>query len=356
MAWKTQDDLENSDPLQDSGTNEWPCKPIIESSGWATKWPNDSTKSKLQTPLPTPQDEAANNAQLPALLTVSKYLNSTLSQDDDEEFSEYIGEDGLVYFQNVDEGFQDYDFFVKLFKEDDGLRMYYEENKESGGVFCCLVCCGVKEKGWKRFKDCASLVQHAISIAKTSKRRAHRAYCKVVCEILGWDVNKLPAIVISDSDKFDIMQGNADGGGEDCLAGQCKSTNSVSISDTEASLSKLSLIDESKQGKDGGSAELEHNSSSGVTVDRSLGDPSKGTPETTKENTEGVFNCVKNSVSKCKAGVDGLLEDLSYLTLEMQKGNAKGASDCVEPSKQCPVVTTEEKGSQKDDDAHKNHK
>lgn len=30
-----------------------------------------------------------------------------------------------------------------------------------------------------------------------------------------------------------------------------------------------------------------------------------------------------------KAGVDVLLEDLSYLTLETQKGNAKGASDYV---------------------------
>ncbi|KAK4342122.1 hypothetical protein RND71_037938 [Anisodus tanguticus] len=352
MVWKTHTDLENSDPLPNSGT-EWPCKPIVESSGWATKWPNDSTKSKLHTPSPTPEDEAANKAQLPALLTVAQYLNSTLSLDDDDEFSEYIGEDGVDFdegFVEGEEGLQDYDFFLKLFKEDDGLREYYEKNKESGGVFCCLVCCGVREKGWKRFKDCSSLVQHAITIAKTSKRRAHRAYCKVVCEILGWDVNKLPAIVLSDkpvkaaqahrayckvvceilswdvnklpaivlSDKpVKAAQGNADDGGEDFLSGQCKTTNSISISDTEVSLSKLSLIDETQQGKDGGSSELE-----------------------------------ENSVSKCKAGVDGLLEDLSYLTLETHKG----ASGCVEPSKECPVVATEEKESQKNDADHKNHK
>ncbi|KAJ8532316.1 hypothetical protein K7X08_012239 [Anisodus acutangulus] len=318
MVWKTHTDLENSDPLPNSGT-EWPCKPIVESSGWATKWPNDSTKSKLHTPSPTPEDEAANKAQLPALLTVAQYLNSTLSLDDEDEFSEYIGEDGVDFdegFVEGEEGLQDYDFFLKLFKEDDGLREYYEKNKESGGVFCCLVCCGVREKGWKRFKDCSSLVQHAITIAKTSKRRAHRAYCKVVCEILGWDVNKLPAIVLSDK-PVKAAQGNADDGGEDFLSGQCKTTNSISISDTEVSLLKLSLIDETQQGKDGGSSELE-----------------------------------ENSVSKCKAGVDGLLEDLSYLTLETHKG----ASGCVEPSKECPVVATEEKESQKDDADHKNHK
>uniref|UniRef100_M1AAD5 Uncharacterized protein n=1 Tax=Solanum tuberosum TaxID=4113 RepID=M1AAD5_SOLTU len=334
MAWKTDTDLENSDPIPDSGDVEWPCKPVVESSGWPTSWQNDSNKSKLQTPLPTAEDEAANNSQLPALLKVAEYLNSTLSLDDDDEFSEYIGEDG-DYFINGDEGFldgeegfQDYDFFVKLFKQDDGLREYYEKNRENG-VFCCLVCCGVREKGWKRFKDCSSLVQHSISIAKTSKRRAHRAYCKVVCEILGWDVNSLPSIVLSagvklgeSSDKPVKAQGNVDDdGGDDGLSGHCKSTSSVSVSDTEVSLSKLSLIDESQQGKDCCYPKLE-NSLSGAIVDRSLGDLGKGTSETTKENAEG-----ENSVSK--AGVDGLLEDLSFLTLETQKLNAKGASDRV---------------------------
>ncbi|XP_016581117.1 uncharacterized protein LOC107878587 isoform X2 [Capsicum annuum] len=303
---------------------EWPCKPVVESSGWPSSWENDSNKSKLQTPAPTPEDEAANNSQLPALLLVAKYLNSTLCLDDDDEFVEYIGEDGQFFINGDEEenGFQDYDFFAKLFKEDDGLREYYEKNKENG-IFCCLVCCGVREKGWKRFKDCSSLVQHSISIAKTSKRRAHRAYCKVVCEVLGWDVNSLPTIVPSAGDTQVKAQGNVDDGGDDSLNTQCKSPISGSISDAEASLSKLSLIDENQQGKDCCSAKLEHNSLSGATVDRSLGDLSKGISETTEENAEGVVNCAENSVTK--AGVDGLLEGLSDLTLETQKGNAKGA-------------------------------
>ncbi|CAN4102963.1 unnamed protein product [Withania somnifera] len=330
MAWKTYTDLENSDPLPDSGDAEWPCKPVVESSGWPYSWKNDSSKSKLQTPLPTPEDEAANNSQLPALLVVAEYLNSTLSLDDDEEFSEYINEDGDFFIngdEGEEEGFQDYDFFAKLFRNDDRLREYYEKNCESGGVFCCLVCCGVREKGWKRFKDCSSLLQHAISIEKTSKRRAHRAYCQVVCEILGWDFSSLPSIVPSADNKPVEVQGNVNDGGEDCLSGQCKSTNSAGISDTEASLAKLSLNDENKQGKDCYSAELEHNSRSGSSDDRGLGDLSKGTSKTTKENAEGLVNCVENSVSK--AGVDGLSEGLSYLTLETQKGNPKGASDCA---------------------------
>ncbi|OIT00195.1 PREDICTED: uncharacterized protein LOC109228749 [Nicotiana attenuata] len=353
MAKKTQNDLENSDPLPNSGVVEWPCKPTAESSGWPSSWPNDSSKSKLQTPLPTAEDEAANKAQLPALLAISEYLKSTLTLDDDEDdFSEYItdDEDDFDSEDEEEEGFKDYDFFVKLFKEDDGLREYYETNRDNG-EFCCLVCCGVREKGWKRFKNCGALVQHAVSIAKTKKRRAHRAYCQVVCEILGWDVNRLPSIVLSACDKPVKAEGNADDdGGEDCLSGQCKTTNSVSISNTEESLSKLSLINESQQGKGAGSTDLEYNSPSEATA-KSLEDLSKGIPETTKDNEEGVFNFLGNTVSKDSA--DGLLEDLSCLSLETLKVNAEIASNWVEPSKEWPVVANEEKESQEDDNVHK---
>lgn len=206
MAKKTQNDLENSDPLPNSGVVEWPCKPTAESSGWPSSWPNDSSKSKLQTPLPTAEDEAANKAQLPALLAVSEYLKPTLTLDDDEDdFPEYItdDEDDFDSEDEEEEGFKDYDFFMKLFKGDNGLREYYERNRENG-EFCCLVCCGVREKGWKRFKNCGALVQHAITIAKTKKRRAHRAYCQVVCDILGWDFNRLPSIVLSAGDKAQV--------------------------------------------------------------------------------------------------------------------------------------------------------
>lgn len=54
-----------------------------------------------------------------------------------------------------------------------------------------------------------------------------------------------------------MLQGNVDDGGEECLSGHCKTTNSVSVSSIEASLSKVSLINESQQGKCGGSTELE---------------------------------------------------------------------------------------------------
>jgi len=53
------------------------------------------------------------------------------------------------------------------------------------------------------------------------------------------------------------LQGNVDDGGDDSLNTQCKSPISGSISDAEASLSKLSLIDENQQGKDCCSAKLE---------------------------------------------------------------------------------------------------
>ncbi|XP_050368014.1 uncharacterized protein LOC126786286 isoform X2 [Argentina anserina] len=42
----------------------------------------------------------------------------------------------------------------------------------------------------------AGLVQHAVTVSKTKKKRAHRAFGQVVCRVLGWDVKKMPFIVL----------------------------------------------------------------------------------------------------------------------------------------------------------------
>ncbi|KAI7739199.1 hypothetical protein M8C21_016174 [Ambrosia artemisiifolia] len=83
-------------------------------------------------------------------------------------------------------------FVVKLFDEVEGLREYYLKYCGGGGEFVCLICGGVGEKCGKRFKDCVALVQHSVAIAKTKKRRSHRAFGKVVCKVLGWEIDRLP--------------------------------------------------------------------------------------------------------------------------------------------------------------------
>ena len=87
-------------------------------------------------------------------------------------------------------------YFSKLFMENDGkLRDFYVNNCEAG-EFCCLVCGGIGKKAWKRFRGCVALVQHSTTISKTKKKLAHRAYGRVVCQVLGWDINRFPSIAL----------------------------------------------------------------------------------------------------------------------------------------------------------------
>ncbi|KAF3635527.1 putative peptide-N4-(N-acetyl-beta-glucosaminyl)asparagine amidase A-like [Capsicum annuum] len=192
--------------IQDSGI-EWissksptESPPPVNESGW----PSFKPQIKKQPHLPTDQELAtveANKVQQQALKAVSEYLKYSKNANDDEDDEEYDDDDDDMEVEEEDKGEKNVSFFAKLFEEDVGLKEYYVKNSESGvGEFSCLVCCGVGKKGWKkRFKDCVALVQHSITIANA--REAHRAYGKVICRVLGWDINRLPSIVLTAGDK-----------------------------------------------------------------------------------------------------------------------------------------------------------
>ncbi|KAL5177833.1 Protein NETWORKED 1D [Glycine soja] len=82
-------------------------------------------------------------------------------------------------------------FFEKVFAEDGDLRRYYDNNHKEGD-FYCLVCGGIGNKVWKRFKDCIGLIQHSTAILRTRRKRAHRAYAQVIYKVV--------AIVLKDLD------------------------------------------------------------------------------------------------------------------------------------------------------------
>ncbi|KAF6170190.1 hypothetical protein GIB67_038723 [Kingdonia uniflora] len=115
-----------------------------------------------------------------------------------DESSDEEEEDGI---EGGEEESEEFKFFMRLFTDYDELRSYYEKNSE-GGVFCCLVCIGIGNKLGKRFKDCVALVQHSTAIFKTKRKKAHRAFSQVVCRVLGWNVNRLPSIVLSLEDSL----------------------------------------------------------------------------------------------------------------------------------------------------------
>ncbi|XP_015170128.1 uncharacterized protein [Solanum tuberosum] len=344
-------------------------------------WPSFTAQPSLQPQLPTAEELASvagNRAQQQGLKAVSEYLK--YSVDDDEE-EMYDDDDDM----EVEKEEKKMNFFAKLFEEDGGLREYYEKNNESGGEFICLVCSGVGKKGWsKRFKDCVGLVQHSITIS--NMRQAHRAYGQVICRILGWDINRLPSIVLSaggkpseSSDKPVEAQGNEDAGGKDCLSGLSNTTDAVNVGTDELSQQKQSFSNENQQENGGGSTALEHNSVIEANVSNEI-------PETAKENTEGASNCPGNEcdggkfslsdISNTKdtvnigsselsqqnrsssnenqpenGGFSTTLESTSEANAneyvsndipETAKENAEGASNCLEPLPDDMIVANEE--------------
>uniref|UniRef100_A0A7C9E6Z0 Uncharacterized protein n=2 Tax=Opuntia streptacantha TaxID=393608 RepID=A0A7C9E6Z0_OPUST len=101
-------------------------------------------------------------------------------EDDDDDEEEYDEEEV-------------FEFFLMMFEEDEKLREYYKAKCENG-EFYCLVCGVIVNKLGRKYKDCVALVQHSVTISKTKKKIAHRAYGRVLCKVLGWDIDRLPSL------------------------------------------------------------------------------------------------------------------------------------------------------------------
>ncbi|XP_038899320.1 uncharacterized protein LOC120086655 isoform X3 [Benincasa hispida] len=180
------------EPRQDSGP-EWPCpEPVQNQPSTSSGWP---PIEPVATPAahPVSSEERANLAALQLQYKGSDACRGFFARNADSG-SDEEGEEEEANGEMMES--EEYKFFLKLFVENDELRGYYEKNCESG-LFCCLVCGGMrKRKFGKKFKNCVGLVQHSISISRTKKKRAHRAFGQVVCRVFGWDIDRLPTIVL----------------------------------------------------------------------------------------------------------------------------------------------------------------
>ncbi|KAK9088838.1 hypothetical protein Scep_027920 [Stephania cephalantha] len=172
--------------IQDPQTSEieWPCEPSPRKE---TEWPQIISQSATAAQTISAEEQSRREAmqlQQRSIKVTQDFFGRNQSsdcEDDSEEEGEGGGED---------------EFFRGVFEKDCDLRRYYEKKWESG-EFWCLVCCGSGRKRWKKFKNCVALVQHSMGISRTDRKRAHRAFAVVVCRVLGWDIKRLPSIVLS---------------------------------------------------------------------------------------------------------------------------------------------------------------
>ncbi|WOG98579.1 hypothetical protein DCAR_0417923 [Daucus carota subsp. sativus] len=166
--------------------NEWPCNPVPEPT---VGWPELNLKPAAERVL-TEEENAllvAGKAQQKALDAATDMFREMMDSDGEIEDSSSDDDDDYEGGGGMDDEkdeCKEYKFFSEVFAEDSELRSYYEKNCERG-EFSCLVCAGLGQKVGKKYKDCVALVQHSTTIAKTKKRRAHRALGEVICKVLG---------------------------------------------------------------------------------------------------------------------------------------------------------------------------
>ncbi|XP_057993130.1 uncharacterized protein LOC110670343 [Hevea brasiliensis] len=183
---------------------EWPINPPRPSSppNSSSGWPSFKVKPSPSAQF-TPGIHEAKIATMQMQQKIVKCCNeffgkkADLDSEEDNKFEEEDEGDDSFGDDNDVEETDEYKFFFGLFVEHRELRDFYEKNQETGD-FYCLVCGGMGVKVGKMFKGCLGLVQHAIAILRTKRKRAHRALGQVICRVLGWDFGRLPVVVLKD--------------------------------------------------------------------------------------------------------------------------------------------------------------
>ncbi|XP_043687232.1 uncharacterized protein LOC122638369 [Telopea speciosissima] len=165
---------------------EWPCgsdpEPCQE-IGWSESNPQSDQATRAA----TAEEQAKSTGlylQQKVLKVCQDFFSSKVCTDDNGEEEELMDDD-------INES-EEFKFFMGIFTDDSYLRDYYEKSWERG-EFSCLVCGGTGKKLSKKFKNCVALVQHSTTISK--RKAAHRAFGKAICQVLDWEIHRLPKIV-----------------------------------------------------------------------------------------------------------------------------------------------------------------
>jgi hypothetical protein len=178
------------DPPRSPGP-DWPCPKLSDSpkTGWPVPKPRSDSPPSLQ-----PQEKerlSVLQSQNKACKAFREFLideDNEVVDDDDEEEDDDNSDGRMEEFE---------EFFIRVFMEDNQLRGYYQRCFENGEFFCLVCGAAEKKKSGKKYKDCIGLVQHSKLIVRTANKKAHRAFGQAVCKVLGWDIHRLPTIVIT---------------------------------------------------------------------------------------------------------------------------------------------------------------
>ncbi|KAF9666706.1 hypothetical protein SADUNF_Sadunf16G0256700 [Salix dunnii] len=165
-----------------------------------------------------------------------------LDGNGDNELDEADGDDDCSWNDSVVEESEEFKFFLSFFVENQEMRDFYEKNTERGD-FYCLVCRGKGEKVGKSYRGCASLLQHARTIWKKKRHGPHRAFGHLICKVLGWDISRLPMIVLKGEPLSHLLANSGQteqGNGSEWIDSDCGVTSMKARGDGKKVLEDLS--------------------------------------------------------------------------------------------------------------------
>ncbi|GJN29615.1 hypothetical protein PR202_gb17858 [Eleusine coracana subsp. coracana] len=174
------------DEIEDGGP-DWPLAPSPPEESTPPSPGSPAHPAAHEEP-PLPPPSPGSLAHREAIRAAEEFFATHISDVEEEEEEVYASEgdeEEAVWF------------FTEMFERDVALRGHYERHWEEG-QFVCMACVGRKARRGKgrRFRGCIGLVQHARAATRYGRPAAHRALATVVCRVLGWDIKRLPSIVI----------------------------------------------------------------------------------------------------------------------------------------------------------------
>eukprot|EP00252_Welwitschia_mirabilis_P021162 TRINITY_DN5349_c0_g1_i1.p1 TRINITY_DN5349_c0_g1~~TRINITY_DN5349_c0_g1_i1.p1 ORF type:complete len:381 (+),score=56.68 TRINITY_DN5349_c0_g1_i1:211-1353(+) len=198
----------------DASNLEWKVEGNVETADGA--WISVTTDWNVGEIEPKLRQETVHQRAVKAFRNfLAEGLEDESFIEEEEDESEDSSDDDDGYISKEDRVMK---FFVDMFEKDAELRSYYEENCNCGS-FECFVCSAIGQKIGKRFPNCDSLIQHALTLLKTKRMASHRGYGKALCAILGWNANRLPNLKSSATPRgciptADLKQGASERAGD----------------------------------------------------------------------------------------------------------------------------------------------
>ncbi|KAF0901480.1 hypothetical protein E2562_003475 [Oryza meyeriana var. granulata] len=142
-----------------------------------------------------------------------------------------------------------------------------------------MACAGRKWRKGKarRFSGCAGLVQHARAATLCGRPRAHRALAAAICRVLGWDIERLPSIVIDPRGTLGQALATDDTGAENVDAGEkgiSSEDEDAAKEDVETGENDVSLnnVDAMKENVNAGKSSSSVNNDNGVVHENRNGE------------------------------------------------------------------------------------